>query len=359
MGRDFKGCYDILRERMIVFEDNPKEALPKTIQCNGLNDPALTSFITSEQHAQLTEDVAMIKGLCPPMDMAAYREGHLTPVFFGSALKNFGVQDLIHSLIDYAPAPRPQPAIPQPVKPDDGKVSGFIFKVQGNMDPKHRDRIAFFRICSGTFKRGMRLFQTRTGKWMAINNPMFFFAQGRELAEDAVAGDIIGIPNHGTLRVGDSLSEGDNLTYTGIPNFAPEILRRIRLDDAMKTKHLQKALESMAEEGVVQVFRPVSGSQWIIGVVGALQLDVLQNRLEIEYGLPVGFEMVPYSTALWVGAKNPKELEKFMTAHRSQLAEDRDGGIVVLPRDQWALNTLKRDWPTITLSATKEMGNMQ
>ncbi len=359
MGRDFKGCYDIPREQMIVFEDNPKEELPRTIQCSGLNDPALIASISPEQHAQLTEDVDMIKGLCPPMDIEAYRQGHLTPVFFGSALKNFGVQDLIQSLISYAPPPRPQPALPRPVMPDEKAVSGFVFKVQGNMDPKHRDRIAFFRIGSGTFKRGMRLLQNRTGKWMSVNSPIFFFAQGRELADEAVAGDIIGIPNHGTLRVGDTMTEGEALSYTGIPNFAPEILRRILLKDAMKAKHLQKALESMAEEGVVQVFRPMNGSQWIIGVVGALQLDVLQSRLEAEYGLPINFEPAPYSTALWVTADDKKMLERFTNGNASMLAHDRDGAIVALPRDQWALNSLKRDWPDLRLSATKEMGGLQ
>ena len=235
-------------------------------------------------------------------------------------------------------------------------MTGFVFKVQGNMDPNHRDRVAFFRICSGTFKRGMRLHHCRTGKPISIHSPIFFFAQGRELAEEAVAGDIIGIPNHGTLRVGDTLTEGEKIIYTGIPNFAPEILRRVLLDDPLKAKHLARALESMAEEGVVQVFRPLAGSDWIVGVVGELQLDVLAQRLQTEYSLPVRFEQTAYFTALWVSAPKKDMMDKFITAHRSSLAQDRDGNIVALPRNSWELDRFKKDWPDIAFSATHERG---
>lgn len=266
--------------------------------------------------------MGLVKVACPSFDLNAYREGYLTPVFFGSALKNFGVSDLIEGLKSYAPPPRPQSTGTRQIFPSEKTVTGFVFKVQGNMDPNHRDRVAFFRVCSGTFKRGMRLFQPRTGKTISVHSPIFFFAQGRELAEEAIAGDIIGLPNHGTLRVGDTLTEGENLAYTGIPNFAPEILRRSRLVDPMKAKHLQRALEDMAEEGVVQVFKPMFGSDWVIGVVGALQIDVLSSRLAAEYSLSVIFEQTPYFTARWVEANDKDKIEIFIDKHRPSLADD-------------------------------------
>ncbi|MFN7114767.1 MAG: peptide chain release factor 3 [Alphaproteobacteria bacterium] len=359
MGHDFRGCYDIIHDRMIVFEDNPKDTLPQTMQCTGLDDPRLRDFISFEQHEKLKEEVSLVKIACSKFDLEAYREGYLTPVFFGSALKNFGVSDLIEGLKAYAPPPRPQKSSMREIQPSEDKVSGFVFKVQGNMDPNHRDRVAFFRVCSGTFKRGMRLFQPRTAKSISIHSPIFFFAQGRELAEEAIAGDIIGLPNHGTLRVGDTLTEGENLAYTGIPNFAPEILRRSRLADPMKAKHLQRALDDMAEEGVVQVFKPMFGSDWVIGVVGALQIDVLTSRLAAEYNLAVTFEQTPYFTARWVDAENKNKIDSFIDRHRPSLAEDRDGGIVVLARNGWELNKFQEDWPDLSFSATRERGQTQ
>jgi peptide chain release factor 3 len=356
MGRDFKGCYDLIHNRMIIFEENPKEVLPEIVQCSGLDDPKLLQYISAEQHAKLIEEISLVRAVCPPMDLDAYRQGTLTPVYFGSALKNFGIQDLIGGLTDYAPSPRPQPAFPRSISPGEKKVTGFIFKVQANMDPQHRDRIAFFRICSGTFKRGMKLVQTHNNKPMAVRSPIFFFAQGRELADEAVAGDIIGIPNHGILRVGDTLSEGELITYTGIPNFAPEILRRVRLGDPMKSKHLERALESLAEEGVVQVFRPMFGSEWIVGVVGMLQLDVLQSRLEAEYNLPISFEDTSYYTANWVRCDDPKILEQFAKTYRSSLAYDRDEALVALPRNSWELGNFKKEYPSLVFTTTKERG---
>ncbi len=355
MGRDFKGCYDLIRDRMIVFGEKTDAKLPEIVQCQGLDDPRLPEFMSAEQYAQLKEEAALVKGACNPMDMQAYREGHLTPVYFGSGLKNFGVGDLIDGLITYAPQPRPQKAASREVAPNENKVSGFVFKVQANMDPNHRDRVAFFRLCSGTFKRGMRLLHIRSGKPMAIHAPIFFFSQGRELAEEAIAGDIIGIPNHGTLRVGDTLTEGENLVFTGIPNFAPEILRRVSLKDPMKSKHLKKALESLAEEGVVQVFRSSIGSDWLVGVVGALQLDVMASRMEAEYGLEIGFEQTSWFTARWVSGEAAM-LEKFLNKNRSSVALDRDENLVFLPRNDWDLGQCLKDWPELTFSTVKERG---
>lgn len=229
-----------------------------------------------------------------------------------------------------------------------------MFKVQANMDPNHRDRVAFVRVCSGTFRRGMKLTQVATGRSMTVASPIFFFAQERELADEALPGDIIGIPNHGTLRVGDTLSEGEAVRVTGIPNFAPEILRRIRLDDPMKSKQLRRALEDLAEEGVTQIFKPVLGSNWIVGVVGALQLDVLKSRIEAEYKVAMGFEAAPFETARWISCDDRVELERFAGYHRSAMAEDRDGASVFLARNLWELNRAREDFPKIRFSDTRE-----
>ena len=230
---------------------------------------------------------------CKPFDQQAFLEGHLTPVLFGSALKEFGVRDLIDAMAEFAPPPRAQEASTRMVKADEAKMTGFVFKIQANMDPNHRDRIAFMRVCSGKLQRGMRAKLVRTGKPVTLSAPQFFFAQDRSLAEEAYAGDVVGIPNHGLLRIGDTMTEGEELVFRGVPSFAPEILRRVKLADAMKAKKLREALQQMAEEGVVQVFLPHDGASAIVGVVGALQLDVLVERLNAEYGLPVIFRAEP------------------------------------------------------------------
>jgi peptide chain release factor 3 len=354
-GRDFKGCYDITQDQMIVFENENKNARPDTIPCKGVEDEKLKSVLSAEQHQKLKEDVEMVRELCPPFDLESYRQGHLSPVYFGSALKNFGVKDLLDGLKAFAPQPRVQDSDTRQVTPEENKVSGFVFKVQANMDPNHRDRIAFVRLCSGKFKRGMKLLNTASNKTLSVSNPIFFFSQGRELAEEAVAGDIIGIPNHGTLRVGDSLSEGEKIMFTGIPDFAPEILRRVRLGDPMKMKHLQRALESLAEEGVTQVFRPVLGSDWIVGVVGTLQLDVLKERMAAEYNLEVTFEPTQYVTARWVTG-DAKKMKEFTDSNRASLGEDRDKTPVYLARNDWDLGRVQQDWPDMKFSATRERG---
>ena len=354
-GKQFKGCYDIPRDQMILFEEAKKGVLPEIMPCSGVDDEKLKEFLSADQHAKLKEDVEMVKGLCPEFDMESYRQGHLSPVYFGSALKDFGVKDLLDGLKEFAPSPRPQETESREIEPDESKVSGFVFKVQANMDPKHRDRIAFMRICSGTFKRGMKLLNTASNKTLSVSNPIFFFSQGRELADDAVAGDIIGIPNHGTLRVGDTLSEGEDIVFTGIPDFAPEILRRVRLGDPLKAKHLQRALESLAEEGVTQVFRPVLGADWIVGVVGTLQLDVLKERLASEYNLDVDFEATQYVTARWVSGDDDK-MKKFLEANRAALGEDRDKTPVYLARNDWDLGRVQDDYKDLKFSEVRERG---
>ncbi len=352
-GTDFYGCYDIHANLFLTSrERNGRQ--DETVACSGPDDAQLDARVPPHVLAPFRESLELARSGYAPFAEASYREGHLTPVYFGSALKDFTVPQLLAALASKAPSPRPQPAEPAPVSPDDNAVSGFVFKVQANMDPNHRDRIAFFRLCSGAFKRGMKLKQARSGRVIAIHNPIFFFAQERELAEEARPGDIIGIPNHGTLRVGDTLSERDGIRFTGIPNFAPEILRRVRLDDPIKAKQLRRALDDLAEEGVVQVFRTMLGSQLIVGVVGHLQLDVLQSRLAGEYKISAGFDGAPYEAARWVVAKDQAMLNQFIGRHRESMAEDRDGAPVFFARSVWELNKAIKDWPDLRFSATVE-----
>ncbi|HEY2610782.1 MAG TPA: EF-Tu/IF-2/RF-3 family GTPase, partial [Reyranella sp.] len=254
----------------------------------------------------------------------------------------------------WAPPPRPQPAEPRPIEPTEPKVAGFVFKVQANMDPNHRDRVAFLRLCSGKFRRGMKLTQMGTGKVLSVNSPILFFAREREIVDEAWPGDIIGIPNHGVLRVGDTLTEGETVKITGIPNFAPEILRRVRLEDPMKSKQLKRALEDLAEEGVTQVFRRVIGGDHIVGVVGELQLDVLKTRVEAEYQVKIDLEPAPFETARWISADSKADLEAFMAANRGGMSEDRDGAPVFLARNAWELGYVAERSPAIKFADIRE-----
>jgi peptide chain release factor 3 len=338
----FRGCFDLGRDRL-VSAVKPGQA-----------ETQAKFHIPVDQQAQLDEDIELIRAAFPPFDLQSFSEGHLTPVYFGSALKDYSVRELLEGLVANAPAPQPRAADARIVAPDEAPVTGFVFKVQANMDPQHRDRIAFTRICSGKFSRGMKLIHSRTQKPMAIQAPIFFFAQDRSLAEEAYPGDIIGIPNHGTLRVGDTLTEGEKLRFTGIPDFAPEILRRVRLADPMRAKQLRKALEDLAEEGVTQVFRPMSGAEWIVGVVGALQLDVLSSRIEQEYSVPVAFEPAPFDTARWIFSEDAARLKLFIEQNKSAMSEDREGAPVYLVRNTWELNRMKDNFPEIVFSGTRE-----
>ena len=277
----------------------------------------------------LGEELELVQAALPEWDRAGFDAGHLTPVFFGSAMREIGVVDLLDALVSFGPSPRAQATDGRLVQADEPGMTALIFKIQANMDPNHRDRMAFARVCSGRLVRGMRVRHVRSAKQFALHTPQFFFARDRQLAEEAFAGDVVGIPNHGTLRIGDTLTEGEEIRFTGVPHFAPEILRRVRLDDAMKAKKLRQALQELAEEGVVQLFRPQDGSPPIVGVVGTLQLDVLQARLAGEYGVGIGFEGTPYALARWVdGDKEP--LAGFIAANRSAMADDLDGDPVFL-----------------------------
>ena len=300
------------------------------------------------------EGLELAQEACRPFDLSAFREGHLTPVFWGSALRNFGVRDLIEGLSAWGPPPRAQEADTRVVEATEPKMTSFVFKIQANMDPNHRDRIAFVRVCSGTLERGRKAKLVRTGKPMSLSAPQFFFARSRQTADAAFAGDVVGIPNHGTLRIGDTLTEGEELLFRGVPNFAPEILRRVRLGDAMKAKKLKEALQQMAEEGVVQLFQPEDGTPAIVGVVGALQLDVLKERLNAEYGLPVDFDAARFSVCRWISSASAVELDRFIEAHRGDIARDLDNDPVFLAPHAFGLNYEVERWKAIRFDAVKD-----
>lgn len=356
MGKDFLGCYDLLNDQLILMNKTGSKALiNSTIEtCKGLDDPKLDTLLPAHAVAKLREDVTMVRELCPAFDKELYLAGALTPVFFGSAINNFGVKEVLEGLHNLAPTPREQPAAERTVSPSENKVTGFVFKIQANMDPKHRDRIAFMRICSGHFKRGMTLNQVRTGKGLKVPTPVMFLAQERELAEDAYAGDIIGIPNHGQLRIGDTLTEGEKLHFTGIPSFAPELLKSVRALDPLKSKHLGNALQQIAEEGGASVFKPIVGAEWIVGVVGALQFEVMADRIRTEFNIPVAFEPTQYYTARWVECDDKNIMKKFLDANQISIAEDHDGATVFLARNAWHLNKVNEDFPQIVLRKTRE-----
>ncbi len=354
MGKAFRGCYDLRRDRLILMEKGRNDVINHGEALEGLEDPRLSTLLPAPVAEDLREGVEMARGLCSPFDVEAYRQGNRTPVFFGSALNNFGVQQLLEGLAEIAPSPRAQPAVPRDVEPTEKNVSGFVFKIQANMDPRHRDRIAFVRLCSGHFERGMKLKHIRSGKQMNIHNPLLFMAQDRELAQEAWAGDILGIPNYGNLRIGDALTEGEELRFTGIPSFAPELLKRVRPEDPMRAKHLGKALVQLAEEGAAQAFRMRLGSEWIVGVAGALQFEVLADRIHNEYSLPVSFQSTTLYTARWVEADDAKELKRFSIALEASLAEDHDGDPVFLARNAWHLDTTAEKWPEIRFKKIKE-----
>ncbi len=329
---DFIGTYDLLARKV------------NTSQPLGQSDPRMIA---------MGEEIDLVRAALPEFELEAFAQGHLTPVFFGSAIREIGVADLLDGLAAYGPRPRAQPADTRVVEAGEENLTALVFKIQANMDPNHRDRIAFARVCSGRLVRGMRLKQVRTGKLIPLHAPQFFFARDRALAEEAFAGDVVGIPNHGTLRIGDTLSENEDINFVGVPYFAPEILRRVRLDDAMKAKKLRQALQELAEEGVVQLFRPQDGSPPMVGVIGTLQLDVLQARLMGEYGVQIGFETPPFQLARWVSGEK-LALAKFVAEQRNAMADDVDGDPVFLASSAFMMRRTTELHPALTFRDIKD-----
>ncbi|MGJ4881863.1 peptide chain release factor 3 [Bradyrhizobium sp. HKCCYLRH3097] len=350
-GRDFIGTYDIRDGGVRLLEGGGA----KTGAAQQIDIAELGKINANLDMSQITDELELVKEACKPFDLEAFREGHLTPVYFGSALRNFGVGDLLEGLGRYAPSPRAQESNLRKVDAAEPRMSAFVFKIQANMDPNHRDRIAFARLCSGKLNRGMKAKLVRTGKTMPLSSPQFFFAQDRSVADEAFAGDVVGIPNHGSLRIGDTLTEGEDLTFVGVPSFAPEIVRRVRLTDAMKAKKLKEALQQMSEEGVVQVFRPRDGAPALVGVVGPLQLDVLKVRLDAEYSLPVEFEISEFSLARWISCDDKKKLEAFIAANNSGVADDVDGDPVFLAKNEFYLGYTKERAEGIVFSNVKDV----
>jgi len=350
-GRDFMGTYDVANGGVRLLEGGGA----KTGQAEQIDIAELGNRNANLDVGGIKDELELVREACKPFELDSFREGHLTPVYFGSALRNFGVGDLLEGLGKFAPAPRAQDSDLRKVQAAEPRMSAFVFKIQANMDPNHRDRIAFARLCSGKLSRGMKAKLVRTGKSMPLASPQFFFAQDRSVADEAYAGDVVGIPNHGSLRIGDTLTEGEDLTFVGVPSFAPEIVRRVRLTDAMKAKKLKEALQQMSEEGVVQVFRPRDGAPALVGVVGPLQLDVLKARLDAEYSLPVEFEVSEFSLARWVSCDDKKKLEAFIAANGSGIADDVDGDPVFMAKNEFYLGYTKERAEGIVFSNVKDV----
>ena len=350
-GRDFLGTYDLATGGVRLLEGGGA----KTGAALQIDIAELAGRNPNLDVAAIKDELALVSEACKPFDLEAFREGHLTPVYFGSALRNFGVGDLLQGLGSFAPPPRAQESNLRKVQAAEPRMSAFVFKIQANMDPNHRDRIAFARLCSGKLTRGMKAKLVRTGKNMSLSSPQFFFAQDRALADEAFAGVVVGFPNHGTLRIGDTLTEGEDLSFVGVPSFAPEIVRRVRLTDAMKAKKLKEALQQMSEEGVVQVFRPRDGAPALVGVVGPLQLDVLKARLDAEYALPVEFEVSEFQLARWISADDRKKLDAFIAANGSGVADDVDGDPVFLAKNEFYLGYTRERAEGIVFSSIKDV----
>ncbi len=353
MGKRFKGTYNFFRRELTLFTPGQEYRPGDAVTIRDLADPLLDALLGG-QADELREDVALLEGAANPFDLHEFLKGNQTPVFFGSAVNNFGVRELLDAFVEIAPAPLPRPTTTRTVLPQETSFSGFVFKVQANMDPAHRDRIAFLRVCSGQFRRGMRVRHHRLGKDMLIANPIIFMAQDRSMVEEAWPGDIIGIHNHGTIRIGDTFSEKEPLTFTGIPNFAPEHFRRVRLISPLKAKQLQRGLNQLVEEGAVQVFRTLTGNDLILGAVGVLQFEVTMARLKTEYGVDAAYEPVDYATARWVGCEDRKKLAAFEKANQMKLATDAEGNLTYLAPSEWQLKCMVEDWPDIRFHKTRE-----
>lgn len=353
MGKGFKGVYNLYKKELHLFTPGQDRRGQEGIVIQDLMDSKLDGLLGS-QADDLRCDIELLEGAANPFDIDDYLKGSQTPVFFGSAVNNFGVRELLKSFVEIAPSPGSRATTTRDVSPEEEAFSGFTFKIQANMDPAHRDRIAFFRICSGKFTRGMKVRHHRIEKDITLSNATIFMAQDRTTVEEAWPGDIIGIHNHGTIKIGDTFTSKEPLKFTGIPNFAPEHFRRVRLNNPMKVKQLQKGLTQLAEEGTVQVFRPLIGNDYVLGAVGVLQFDVTMSRLENEYGVDAASEGVNYAAARWINCDDKNLLDKFQKEQKSNLAMDAEGHLTYLAASEWRLNNAMEEWPDITFVKTKE-----
>jgi len=352
MGDRFRGTYNLYRDELHLFSHADMEGEHERLPIDDLGDPQLDEVLR-DQADDLRFDVELVREAGDELEMSTYLDGEQTPVFFGSALSNFGVGDMLDTFVEIAPSPRPRPTVTRTVSPYEDDFTGVAFKIQANMDPKHHDRMAFVRVCSGRFEKGMEVIHHRTGETLRLNNATTFMAQDREGVDTAYPGDIIGIMSHGRIKIGDSFSEKEPLHFTGVPSFAPEHFRKVRLDDPFRAKHLGKGLTQLSEEGAIQAFRPLRGNDYILGAVGELQFDVTLDRLEDEYNVEAHLTGVPYSCCRWV--KGPSEdLEEFRGANRDNLFEDADGDLAYLGLSDYRLERTMEEWPRLTFASTKQ-----
>ncbi len=353
MGRSLVGVYHLEKDEIFIYKSEGREKAADRERIVGLESEAARALL-GERHAEFCEEVELVRGACPEFDVEEYLAARQTPVFFGSALANFGIKELLDEFVGHAPQPLPREAESRSVRPDEDKLSGFVFKIQANMDPAHRDRIAFMRICSGEYRKGMRVTHVRSGKEMKLPDAITFMAADRQHAETAYAGDIIGIHNHGTINIGDSFSEGEVLAFTGIPNFAPEIFRRAVLKDPLRLKALKKGLAQLCEEGATQLFKPMRNNDLILGAVGPLQFDVVAHRLRDEYKVECQFEAVNVATARWVECDDERMLDDFGRKAADNLAVDHGDSLVYIAPTRVNLSLTEERWPEIRFRNTRE-----
>lgn len=353
MGKSFKGVYNLYKKQLHLFTPGQDSRNQPGITIENLDDPKLDELL-GLQADELREDIELLEGAANPFEYDHYLKASQTPVFFGSAINNFGVQELLDGFVKMAPTPIPRTTVTREVEPTEESFSGFVFKIQANMNPAHRDRLAFFRICSGKFTRGMKVKHHRIGKDITLSNATIFMAQERANVEEAWPGDIIGLHNHGTIKIGDTFSTKEVLKYTGIPNFAPEHFRRVLLKNPLKMKQLQKGLIQLAEEGAIQVFRPMIGSDYIMGAVGVLQFEVTMARLKNEYSVDAIYEPIDYQAARWVSCEDKKKMTEFERRNQGSLAKDSEGFLTYLAQNDWMLNFFMEKWPDIDFHKTRE-----
>jgi len=353
MGSNFQGVFHLYEDRIHLFSSGQGERIGEGETIDGLDNPRLDDLL-GHQAQQLRDDVELLREASHGFDADAYHRGELTPVFFGSAVNNFGIRELMDSFVVHAPAPATREASQRAVAASESQFSGFVFKIQANMDPNHRDRIAFMRVCSGVYEQGMKVRHVRLGKDVKIPNAITFMAGDRDRTGVAYPGDIIGLHNHGTIKIGDTFTQGEDLKFTGIPNFAPELFRRAALRDPMRLKALKKGLHELCEEGASQLFQPVMGNDLIVGAVGVLQFDVVAHRLKNEYGVDCEFEAVEVTTARWVSGDDPRQLEQFRDKNARQVAYDVGGNLTYLAPSRVNLQLTEERWPDLTFSATRE-----
>ena len=355
MGKQFKGVFNLHTNSVHLFSATHGGKIQSGEVIEGLDNPRLDAVLGGVAD-ELREQIELVRGASHAFDIDAFLRGELTPVFFGSAINNFGVQELLDAFVEYAPPPQPRSTTTRVVEAGEEALTGFVFKIQANMDPQHRDRIAFMRVCSGSFSNGMKLWQVRIGRDVKISNAITFMAREREHIDEAYAGDIIGLHNHGTIQIGDTFTQGENLQFTGIPNFAPELFRRVVLRDPLRLKSLQKGLIELCEEGASQLFRPLNRNDLIVGAVGVLQFDVVAFRLKNEYNVECTFENVNVVTARWVSSDDPRKLEEFRNKVSDNLALDSGGSLAYIAPTRVNLELTMERWPDIQFHATREHG---